>query len=269
MTHAFCPGYGDSPWRGLVADYPGPETYPTADFRTEWGPVFHRGRLDGTARVLLVGQDPATHEEVVRRILVGEAGQRIQGFLDKLGLTTSYVFVNTFLYSMYGRSGGTAVDDAAITAYRNRWLDAVAAHSPLEAVVTLGTLADHAYRLWPASTGGTWRYVTMLHPTYPDSASASGTITKADAFARLGESWNHALEELTASPGAVTPDVSTPLVPYGSTITPAEHGTVPEADLPPGLPEWMRGAHSWARRTGATAAEKRATMTITIPDPLP
>jgi hypothetical protein len=34
----------------------------------EWGPILHRGRLDGTARILVIGQDPAQHETVVRRI---------------------------------------------------------------------------------------------------------------------------------------------------------------------------------------------------------
>ena len=38
----------------------------------------------------------------MRRILVGEAGRRVQGLLAKLGITRSYVFVNTFLYSVYG-----------------------------------------------------------------------------------------------------------------------------------------------------------------------
>ena len=71
------------------------------------GPVFHRGRLDGTARVLVLGQDPATHETITRRILVGEAGQRVQGLLARVGITTSYVMVNTFLYSVYGQGGGT------------------------------------------------------------------------------------------------------------------------------------------------------------------
>ena len=60
------------------------------------------------------------------RILVGEAGQRIQGFLARLGITRSYVLVNAFLYSVYGQGGGTRhVDDAGIIAYRNRWFDAL------------------------------------------------------------------------------------------------------------------------------------------------
>ena len=57
MSHRSCPGY-PPPFDALVADYPGEETYPAADFRTEWGPIFHRGRLDGSARVLVLGQDP-------------------------------------------------------------------------------------------------------------------------------------------------------------------------------------------------------------------
>jgi len=268
-AHPFCPGYDRPPYRALVEGYPGAEAYPPAAFRTEWGPIFHRGRLDGTARILVIGQDPATHEDVARRILVGEAGQRIQGFLDKLGITTSYVFVNTFLYSVYGQSGGTKhVADPLIATARHAWLDALAADNTFEAVVTLGTLADKAYLAWqklPGTHAATWRYVTVLHPTYPDSASASGSITFADAMKRLCESWNHGLDVLTAAPGGLTPDVPRALVHYGDAITPAEHGVIPEGDLPPGLPSWMRGALSWANRAGTTQDTKRANLTVTIP----
>jgi hypothetical protein len=72
-------------------------------FRLEWGPIYYRGRLDGSARVLVIGQDPAADENVARRILVGDAGQRTQGFLRKLGLTRSYVMVNAILYSIRGQ----------------------------------------------------------------------------------------------------------------------------------------------------------------------
>lgn len=98
MVLSFDPGYGSEPFRSLCDDYPGPDVYPAADFRVEWGPVFHRGRLDGSAKVLVIGQDPAASEAIVRRILVGAAGQRVQGFLAMLGIRVSYVLVNTFLY---------------------------------------------------------------------------------------------------------------------------------------------------------------------------
>src|SRR4051795_2183395 len=102
----FDPGYVDAPFAALAAEPPGTDVYPAKDFRTEWGPIFHRGRLDGSARILVLGQDPAANETFVRRILVGVAGQRAQGFLAKLGITRSYVFINTFLYSVYGQQGG-------------------------------------------------------------------------------------------------------------------------------------------------------------------
>src|SRR4051794_28106499 len=234
---AFDHGYTRQPYSTLVDDYPGEDVYPPAAFRTEWGPIFHRGRLDGSARVLVIGQDPATHEAICRRILVGEAGQRIQGFLAKIGIRTSYVLVNTFLYSVYGQGGGTKhVDDELIVGYRNRWLDAIVAHNEIEAVVALGELADRAYQAWTQTpTGGALkaRYEPVRHPTYPESASRGGQVTKAEAFRRLCESWNAALTDLD---GHVTPDVPTPLVLYGSTIDKTELAQIPAMDLPPGLP---------------------------------
>jgi hypothetical protein len=55
MAHDFCPGYTNAPFDALVADYPGEDKYPLDDFRVEWGPIFHRGRLDGSAKVLVLG----------------------------------------------------------------------------------------------------------------------------------------------------------------------------------------------------------------------
>ena len=266
MSLTFDPGYGREPYATLVGDYPGDDVYAPAAFRTEWGPIFHRGRLDGSARVLLIGQDPATHEAICRRILVGEAGQRAQGFLAKLGITTSYVMINTFAYSVYGQRGGEKnVSVPGIVAYRNRWLDALAADNQIEAIVSLGHLADTAYKTWKATPAGAAcraAYETVLHPTYPDSASRSGTITKAEAFARLCSSWNAALTRLQP---VVTPDAARPLVPYGNTITPAEDVPIPPEDLPPGLPAWTRSLDAWATRSGTDAQTKRSTITVTIP----
>src|SRR5262245_56539770 len=118
MTHPFDPGYGIEPFQTLCTEYPGEDVYPPARFRVEWGPIFHRGRLDGSARVLVIGQDPAQHETIVRRILVGEAGRRLQGFLAKLGITRSYVLINTFLYSVYGSVSTAARKNPDLIAYR-------------------------------------------------------------------------------------------------------------------------------------------------------
>src|SRR3954453_3217625 len=142
MQREFDRGYDRQPYRSLVSDYPDESVYPLDSFRVEWGPVFHRGRLDGTARLLVLGQDPAAHEAIARRILVGEAGQRVQGLLTRLGIDRCYVFVNTYLYSVFGqRRGERHIDDPAITDYRNRWLDAIVEDQPIEAIITLGHLA--------------------------------------------------------------------------------------------------------------------------------
>jgi uracil-DNA glycosylase len=256
-THVSCPGYTKAPYKKLVANYAGEDVYPQKKFRTEWGPIFHRGRLDGTARVLVIGQDPAAHESIARRILVGEAGQRVQGFLAKLGITRSYVMVNAFLYSVYGGSGKATPE---ITAERNTWFDAIASRNDLQAVVALGGAATLAYQAWPGSANAPWAFAPMTHPTFPESASGP----KAEAWQRLTTSWNAALATLTAA--GFTPDVvAGPPVPYGARITDPELAPIPEEDLPPGLPAWMRSLDAWARRTGETPAEKRAAITVTIP----
>jgi uracil-DNA glycosylase len=146
MAIPFCPGYDREPFATLVANYPGKDVHPLKDFRVEWGPVFHRGRLDGTGRILVIGQDPAQHEAVLRRILVGTAGKRVHGFLRRLGVNRSYVLINTFLYSVFGQGGGARqIKNAAITAYRNRWIKAILDSSPIEAVVAFGGLANQAW----------------------------------------------------------------------------------------------------------------------------
>jgi hypothetical protein len=278
MPHEFDRGYTRR-FATLVRNYPGPDAYPPEDFRVEWGPIFHRGRLDGSARVLVLGQDPAAHESIVRRILVGEAGQRVQGFLAKLGIERSYVMVNTFLYSVYGQGGGERHrDDPVIAAYRNRWLDALLVGRQVEAVVALGRLADLAFTAWRATPAGqsvdvAYRHIT--HPTFPESSSASGQTTKAEAMTRMLAGWNEALAEL--HPAIAHPDVERPLEPYGTALAPTDLAPIPEEDLPAGVPAWMGGVDAWATRTqvgeadGPTATPvdvanaKRATIVVKVP----
>jgi uracil-DNA glycosylase len=267
VPHEFDPGYGAEPFRTLCCDYPDNTVYPSSDFRPEWGPVFHRGRLDGSARILVLGQDPAQHETIARRILVGEAGQRIQGFLAKLGMDRSYVMINTFLYSVYGQQGGDKhKDDAAIVSYRNRWIDAVFDTCPIEAVVSLGQLAEHAWQSWKATPKGsaiTMTCVPIIHPTQPESSSRGNTAKLAAAIRAMLENWNAGLKTLKAA--IVHPDRTVSLALYGTTFQPGDIVEIPEIDMPPGTPPWMRGLRSWADRTGTTAALKRVSITVTIP----
>src|SRR5712691_12235922 len=102
-------------------------------FWYDWGPVFYRGRLGGTARLLCVASDPGPTERVAARTLVGDAGQRVQGFLAKLGLTHSYLCLNAFTYALFPSHGPDApsvLADPAIRAWRNALYDAAAAAGP-------------------------------------------------------------------------------------------------------------------------------------------
>jgi uracil-DNA glycosylase len=267
MAHPFDPGPVSEPFASLAQNYPGPETYPSDSFRVEWGPIFHRGRLDGSARLLVIGQDPAASEDIVRRILVGEAGHRTQGFLFKLGMDTSYLMINTFLYSVYGQQGGERhAGDPGIVAYRHSWLDGIFSANQIEAVVALGSLADGAWQVWKKTTTGQGHspaYARIIHPTEPESSSAGDPSKLAQAIAAMLANWNQALAQL--HPQISHPDVARPLAPYGNAFAPQDRVAIPELDVPAGMPAWMRSPTAWAQRTGTTADQKRATITITIP----
>jgi hypothetical protein len=263
----FDPGPAHEPFASLVTAAPGPSAYPPEDFRTEWGPVFHRGRLDGSARVLVLGQDPAQHETVARRILVGEAGHRIQGLLFKLGIERSYVMVNTFLFSVFGQAGGERhAADAAIARYRHRWLAAIFETSPIEAVIALGHLADEAWRRFARTTAGravTAGYVHVTHPTQPESASRGNRAKHEQLIAAMLANWNEGMAAI--APSIANPDRRRTLVPYGAAFADGDRKPIPMDDLPAGSPAWMALDDGWAARTGSTAAAKRATITIKVP----
>ena len=135
----------------------------------------------------------------------------------------------------------------------------------MEAVVTIGGLAAHAFGMWkasPAGSGVSLVQATITHPTYPESASGSGHKTKAEAMAEMLANWNQALPALHAG---VTPDTPRPLQLYGTTLAPTDLAPIPEEDLPAGAPAWQRSLKAWASRQGADANMKRATIHVVIP----
>jgi uracil-DNA glycosylase len=266
VVHQSCVGYAAEPFASLVADYPGDDVYPQRDFRTEWGPIFHRGRLDGSARVLVLGQDPATHEAISRRILVGEAGQRVQGLLAKVGVHTAYVMVNVYLYSVFGQAAGNRhAKDAHISDYRHRWLDALLVDTNVTTVVALGSLAQTAYAAWAKTrpaTAASLHLAAIRHPTYAEgSARASGKPLAETTAAQLAD-WNEHLGEIAAH---VTPEGPTDLTPYAATWGPTDLAAIPEIDLPAGAPAWWRDVDAWADRTGDDPQTKRATISVVVP----
>ncbi len=233
-------------WAAIFATAP-LATYvnmPGAPFHTRFGPVFYRGRLDGKARVLVVGQDPSTDETLAGRILVGQAGQITQHFLAKLGLTRSYLMFNTFLYGV--QSGAITPDlvtNPDITAFRNKLFDKAKAANPLTAVLAFGTKAQESVAAWPGK--GSLTVVKLTHPTAPSGVAAN---------------WN---SKLSAASAAVSPDPdgTVDLTPFDTSAAAMPTSDIPRFDLPFGNPPWhgTGGRTSSQRVSGAFETEIRWT----------
>ncbi|HEX4693200.1 uracil-DNA glycosylase family protein [Sphingomonas sp.] len=194
--------------------------YPQAPFHTRFGPVFYRGRLDGTARVLVIGQDPATDETLAGRAFVGQAGQIAQNFLAKLGLTRSYVMFNTFLFGVQSASlTPTMATDATIMAYRNSLFDHAKATNSLTAIIAFGSYANTSAINWPGR--GSLPIIHVMHPTSPSGVAAD---------------WN---SHFAAAQAVIAPDSGghVDTTPY-ATSGAMPHTDVPRRDLPFGLPSW-------------------------------
>jgi uracil-DNA glycosylase len=229
----------------LFADCP-----PPTDFREhfwfEWGPVFYRGRLNGSARVLGIASDPGPTERVVGRTLIGDAGQRVQGFLAKIGLDRSYVLANAFPYSFvpnHRKAARTILTDPDQCRWRNRLYDALAGPG-LQAIVAFGEYAGIAVNEW--TTAPSVPIHRIPHPTSP-------------LVTRLLDAWRPAVAELRSQ---VTPDADAPvgLPNYGSTFGESDYAAIPRRDLPFGVPAFV-GNDAWVRAAGGHTSVSR-------PDPL-
>jgi hypothetical protein len=201
-------------------------------FWYDWGPVFYRGRLDGSARLLAVASDPGPTERIACRTLVGDAGQRVQGFLGKLGLTRSYLLVNAFAYALLpsrARQATPILSEPAHRQWRNALLDQVSGPG-LQAIVAFGVQARQAVRLWDSRPA-----VPVLEVPHPSSRDAK----------RLLDEWRDAVAELR---GIVTPDPDGDAAGpnYTTRFREQDYARIPPHDLPFGLPAWL-GDDAWGR----------------------
>lgn len=228
-----------------------------AKFRLEWGPIYYRGRMDGSARVLVVGQDPAADECVARRCMVGGAGQRVQRFLAKLGLTHSYLIVNSVLYCIYGQYDKTLKtfnDRPAVKAWRHRFLDALATPQ-LEAIITFGLAARDIVLDWPGSSAfaAAGRIFHLTHPTARDIPA-------------IFADWNRDLPGILAQ---VSPDPDGQADPalYSGTTFKAEYlARIPRRDFGFGAPAWMGTGNMATRfsKEGAVPAAFRKPTSVAV-----
>jgi hypothetical protein len=205
------------------------------DFWFDWGPIFYRGRLDGSARVICLASDPGPTERIAARSLVGNAGQRVQGFLAKLGLTRSYVCLNAWAYALHpGRSFAERdrLDDQDQLEWRNELYDAIAGPS-LEAVIAFGFMAQAAVALWSGRPQVELKEIP--HPSNPNEEE-------------LLAEWRTAVASLRA---IVTPDDDGDNAGpnYGDSFEESDYAPIPRRDLPFGAPAFL-GDDAWVRSGG-------------------
>jgi hypothetical protein len=211
-------------------------------FWTDWGPVFYRGRTNGSARVLCVGSDPGPTERIAGRTLVGDAGQRVQGFLSKLGLTRSYLCLNAFAYALLPSEADHADEMLQVpeqATWRDRLFD-IARTDELQAVVAFGRVARSAVDLWEGKDGLTIHHVP--HPSSHDEVE-------------LLDEWRAAVEHLRT---VVTPDDDGDATGpnYGGVFQESDYAPIPRGDLPFGAPSFL-GDDRWRRGDGGRSSVSR------------
>jgi uracil-DNA glycosylase len=220
-----------SGWAALFADTPnyrglGRAVLGREAFRWHHGPMFFRGRLDGSAKVVLVGQEGAQDESLSHRSFTGGTGARMQHFLHHVGLDRSYLFLNSFVYPIFGQYSDMlrriAQDlRSPITQHRNRILDKAVVDGDVRLVVAVGRAAKESIATWVGAHGGNAdpnrlhdatlgslpsrvRVVGVVHP-----GSASGGSTSA-IRADFQRACNLIRDRVDADPGWLPADPGVP-----------------------------------------------------------
>jgi len=156
---------GNRRWARLFAETPnyrglGVAVAAQELFRWHFGPMFYRGRLaDHAVKVLVIGQEGAQDESLAHRAFTGGTGGRMQHFLGHLGITRSYLFLNTFVYPIFGQYDAQlawlAQDPASpIVRHRHALFDYVLARNDLRLVVAVGRAAKESVATWVTARGG-------------------------------------------------------------------------------------------------------------------
>ncbi len=193
-------------WPRLFAETPNYRAFGKAvtgreEFRWHFGPMFYRGRLgDNQVKVLVIGQEGAQDESLSHRSFTGGTGGRMQNLLNHLGIHRSYLFMNTFVYPIFGQYDGDnrliAQHPASpVRIHREELFDYAVARNDLQLVVAVGLAAKDSVASWVESHGGqadpgelhnadasvispNLKLVGVLHP---GGAGKGGAVTKIKA----------------------------------------------------------------------------------------
>jgi uracil-DNA glycosylase len=218
-----------SGWAQLFAETPnyrglGRAVVGREAFRWHHGPMFFRGRLDGSAKVVVVGQEGAQDESLSHRSFTGGTGARMQHLLRHLGLDRSYLFLNSFVYPIFGQYTDDlrplAQDQRSpIVSHRHRILDKAVVDGDVRLVVAVGRAAKESIATWIGAHGGSAnperleqaslgslpgrvRTVGVVHPGAAAGGSTSAIRADFQRAANLVRGWVEAdASWLPADPG--------------------------------------------------------------------
>jgi len=154
-----------------------------------WGPIYYRGRQDGSAKVIIIGQDPAADENVARRILVGPASPELpkEAWAHPILRHDQYIPVRA--EGQIDAEAKQISASASIKNWRNQLLDMLATPQ-IQAILAFGAGAHQVVDLRPAGSG---RFVAEL--THPSAKQRRGSLSElepvapSDPDARAARSW--------------------------------------------------------------------------------
>lgn len=233
-------------------------------FRWHFGPMFYRGRLrDGQVKVLVIGQEGAQDESLSHRSFTGGTGGRMQYLLKHIGITRSYLFLNTFVYPIFGQYNDSlrplAQDlRSPIVAHRHDILDYTLARNDVRLIIAVGRAAKETVATWIKANGGSaqpanlhradatsvspnLKVVGVLHPGGAARGGSVGAIIAdfKSAIRRI-ERWN------AAEPGWL------PIDPDGLRLPAGDYryrsAPIPFRDLPFG--------NAWRLGRGGTSSNR-------------
>jgi uracil-DNA glycosylase len=256
-------------WSRLFAETPNYRGFGVAmsgneEFRWHFGPMFYRGRLgDHQVKVLVVGQEGAQDESLSHRSFTGGTGGRMQHLLTHLGINRSYLFLNTFVYPIFGQYNGLlpviAQHPASPMAQHRRELfDYVVSRNDLHLAIAVGRAAKESLASWVEAHGGTadpdnlhladasvisphLRMVGVLHP---GGAGKGGAVTAI--VASFKAAINNVHQWIDDDPTWLPIDAGAT-----RTTTPYTYSSdpIPFADFPYGV--------AWRLGRGSTSSNRR------------
>ncbi|NND09355.1 MAG: hypothetical protein HKN87_23525 [Saprospiraceae bacterium] len=131
-------------------------------FRWHFGPMYYRGRLKkNQVKILIIGQEGAQDESLSHRSFTGGTGGRMQYFLNILGINYHYLFLNTFVYPIFGQYSSNDLkwlaqnEKSPIAKHRFEIFDYVLKKNEVDLVVAVGLAAKETVKNWIISRGGT------------------------------------------------------------------------------------------------------------------